>query len=83
MVKRLQRLSEEVSILVELNRPQVRTDPWNPAPYLLRLSNRGDSVYLLLERLQPYDKPPLQTIGNYIDLIRQILEVTTLRIDLD
>lgn len=78
MIKCLSRTSPELYILLELNHPELRIDPWNPAPHILCAVEREDRVFLCMERLNPYDEPPFQTVANYIDFFRQILEVCAL-----
>lgn len=75
MIKRLQRSSSELRLLLELNRPVIREDPWNAAPHILATVERADHVYLCLKRLSEYNQPPLVTVAHYIDFFRQILEV--------
>ncbi|KAF8807370.1 hypothetical protein BYT27DRAFT_7255987 [Phlegmacium glaucopus] len=74
MIKRLQRSSSELRLLLELNLPESRDDPWNPAPHILRAVERADDVYLCLQRLSEYNQPPLIRVSHYIDFSRQILE---------
>jgi hypothetical protein len=75
MIKCLLPTSPELSLLLELNHADLRQDPWNPAPHILCALERGNKVYVFMERLMEYDQPPLKTVANYIDLFRQILEV--------
>jgi len=75
MVKCLERSSTELLILLELNRPELRKDPWNPAPHILEAVERGELVYLCMQRLLEYNQPPLLTVAHYIDFFRQVLEV--------
>ena len=75
MIKRLQRSSPELRLLLELNRPGIRDDPWNAAPHILAAVERADNVYLCLKRLSEYNQPPLVRVIHYIDFFRQILEV--------
>ncbi|KAF5374146.1 hypothetical protein D9615_008826 [Tricholomella constricta] len=77
MIKCLPRASSELYILLELNHKELRTDPWNPVPHLRCAVERGDNVYLCMERLNPYDQPPFKTVANYIDFFRQMLEGLT------
>ncbi|KAF9468749.1 hypothetical protein BDZ94DRAFT_1246188 [Collybia nuda] len=77
MIKRLPRTSSELYILLELNHPEYRMDPWNPAPHILCAVEREDVVFLCMERLGPYYEPPFKTVANYIDFFRQILEGLT------
>jgi len=74
MLRRVKRHSPESSILQTLNGDETRNDPWNPAPNLLYTAERGDDVVLCFERLFDSDDPPLQTVSNVIDYIRQALE---------
>jgi hypothetical protein len=75
ILRRVKHHSPELSILQALNRDETRDDPWNPAPRLLYAAERGDDVVLCFERLFDCDDPPLQTVSNVIDYIRQALEV--------
>lgn len=71
----LPRSSVHLLILLELNIPHVRSDPWNPAPRVMHAVERDDTVYVFLEKSSQWDDPPLKRIGDYIDFFRQILEV--------
>lgn len=73
----MKRGSTEFTILQSLNSDEIRNDPWNPAPNLLYTAERGDDAILCFERLFGCDDPPLQTVANVIDYIRQALEVTS------
>lgn len=75
MVKCLERSSTELLILLELNRPELRKDPWNAAPHILEAVEKGELVYLCMQRLLEYNQPPLLTVAHYIDFFRQVLEV--------
>ena len=75
MIKHLQRSSSELRLLLELNDPRIRDDPWNAAPHILAAVERADDVYLCLKRLSEYNQPPLVKVAHYIDFFRQILEV--------
>jgi hypothetical protein len=72
----VKRDSTEIAILQSLNLGEMRSDPWNPAPNLLYTAERGEDAILCFERLFSCDNPPLQTVANMIDYIRQVLEVT-------
>ncbi|KAF8989032.1 hypothetical protein BDQ17DRAFT_1434741 [Cyathus striatus] len=88
MIKRIPRSSQEYSILLNLNQHDLRMDPWNPAPHLRSaieresvvdhnyFDTRDDDgwVFLCMETLRPYDKPPLEKIGMWVDFFRQVLE---------
>ena len=76
----MKRDSTEFTILQNLNVDEIRHDPWNPAPNLLYAAERGDDAILCFERLFGCDNPPLQTVANVIDFIRQALEVMTLSV---
>ena len=73
----MKRGSTEFAILQSLNIDEIRHDPWNPAPNLLYTAEREDDAILGFERLFGCDDPPLQTVANVIDYIRQALEVMT------
>jgi hypothetical protein len=77
MIKCLPRTSTELLILLELNNKESRHDPWNPAPHIICAVERGDNVFLCMERLMEYNQPPFRTVANYIDFFRQVLEVGT------
>ncbi|KAG5634872.1 hypothetical protein H0H81_000461 [Sphagnurus paluster] len=77
MIKCLPRSSQELRIILELNHKELRSDPWNPIPHLRCAVERGNDVYLCMERLNPYDQPPFKTIANYVDFFRQTLEGLT------
>lgn len=72
----MKRDSTELTILQSLNLDEIRSDPWNPAPNLLYTAERGEDAILCFERLFSCDEPPLQTVANVIDYVRQMLEVT-------
>ncbi|KDR84956.1 hypothetical protein GALMADRAFT_204580 [Galerina marginata CBS 339.88] len=74
MVKRLKRSSAELLLLLELNLHELREDPWNSAPHILRAVERDDKVYLCMQRLSEYNQPPLVNVAHYIDFFRQVLE---------
>ncbi|KAI0292457.1 hypothetical protein BC826DRAFT_1019338 [Russula brevipes] len=74
ILRRVKRHSAELAILKALNLDEIRSDPWNPAPNLLYTGERGDDAVLCLERLFYSEDPPLQTVANVIDYIRQALE---------
>ena len=73
----MKRPSTEFAILQALNLDdEIRSDPWNPAPNLLYTAERGDDdAVVCFERLFDCDDPPLRTVANVIDYIRQALEV--------
>ena len=75
MIKRLQRSSSELRLLLELDCRETRDDPWNAAPHILGAVERDDNVYLCLKRLSEYNQPPLVKVAHYIDFFRQVLEV--------
>ncbi|KAG6840819.1 hypothetical protein C0991_004110 [Blastosporella zonata] len=77
MIRCLPRSSQELFLLLELNHTELRSDPWNPIPHLRCAVERKNSVYLCMERLNPYDEPPFKTAANYIDFFRQMLEGLT------
>jgi hypothetical protein len=70
--------STELALLRALNSDEIRSDPWNPAPRLLYTAERGTDAVLCFERLFDCDHPPLQTVANVVDYIRQALEVILL-----
>lgn len=72
----MRRDSTELPIVQSLNLDEIRGDPWNPAPNLLYTAERGEDAILCFERLFSCDDPPLRTVANVIDYIRQVLEVT-------
>ncbi|PPR05714.1 hypothetical protein CVT26_008955 [Gymnopilus dilepis] len=74
MVRRLERSSQELFLLLGLNMPELREDPWNPAPHIVRAIEKDGQVYLFLQRLSNYNKPPLLNVAHYIDFFRQVLE---------
>ena len=75
MVRRLPRSSQELLLLLELNHPDFRDDPWNPVPHTHSGIQRDGEVYLCMQGLFEYNEPPLLTVAHYIDFFRQILEV--------
>jgi hypothetical protein len=76
ILRRMKRDSTELTILQSLNHDEICSDPWNPAPNILYKAERGEDAILCFERLFSCDNPPLQTVANVIDYIRQVLEVT-------
>ncbi len=76
MIKSLSRTSPELFLLLEFNHPEYRTDPWNPFPHILCAVERGEKVFLYLQRLFQFDKPPFRNVANYLDFLRQSLEVS-------
>ncbi|PBK97973.1 hypothetical protein ARMGADRAFT_1162754 [Armillaria gallica] len=77
MIKSLSRTSPELFLLLEFNHPEYRTDPWNPFPHILCAVERGEKVFLCLQRLFQFDKPPFRNVANYLDFLRQSLEGLT------
>ena len=75
MIKCLLRTSLELALVLQLNHADLRSDPWNPVPHILCAVERGDKIFLCMERLVEYDQPPLKTVANYVDFFRQVLEV--------
>ncbi|KAF9040594.1 hypothetical protein BJ165DRAFT_1350507 [Panaeolus papilionaceus] len=76
MIKRLPRSSQELLVLLEMNHPEYREDPWNALPHILQAVEKDDKVYLCMKRLSEFNDPPLLTVALYIDLFRQVLEVS-------
>jgi hypothetical protein len=76
----VKRHSTELAILQALNLDDIRNDPWNPAPRLLYTAERGEDVILCFEHLFDCDDPPMQTVANMIDYIRQALEVSPVQL---
>ena len=76
MIKCLPRDSIELRLLLELNHPEHRKDPWNPVPHVLAVVERENEAFLVMERLTAYDNPPFMTVANYLDFFRQVLEVS-------
>ncbi|CAA7265830.1 unnamed protein product [Cyclocybe aegerita] len=74
MVKKFKRTLPELLVLLEMNHPNLRDDPWNAVPHIRCGVERDDDVYLCMQPLWEYDDPPLLTVAHYIDLFRQILE---------
>ncbi|KAJ7196466.1 hypothetical protein GGX14DRAFT_574793 [Mycena pura] len=77
VIKRMHRTAPELFILLRLNEPELRQDPWNPAPHIICAVSRDEHVFLCLQRLVEFNQPPLQTVSNYIDFFRQVLEGVT------
>lgn len=75
MVRCLPRTSTELLLLLELNHYELRQDPWNPVPHILCAVERGEHVFLCMQRLTEFNQPPFKTVANYIDFFRQCLEV--------
>ncbi len=80
MFKELSRSSPELLLLLELSHPELRQDPWNPVPHILKAIERDDRVYLCLQGLSDYDNPPFVTIAQYLDFCRQVLEACTCKL---
>ncbi|KIJ94484.1 hypothetical protein K443DRAFT_683720 [Laccaria amethystina LaAM-08-1] len=77
LIKCLPRSSKELLVLLEINHPELRQDPWNAAPHILCAVERDEDVYLCMDPLVEFDQPPMRTVANYIDFFRQILEGLT------
>lgn len=75
MIKRLKNSSTELQILYSTHKPPLRDDPWNAAPHIAGVVERGDWVYVCMEQLSEYNQPPLVTVEHYIDFFCQVLEV--------
>ncbi|KAK7044893.1 hypothetical protein R3P38DRAFT_2508437 [Favolaschia claudopus] len=73
-IKRLPDSSPELFLLLRLNQPEMRQDPWNPTPHILCAVSRDDYVFLCMQRLVEFNQPPLQIVSNYTDFFRQVLE---------
>lgn len=76
MIKCLHQSSPELIILLRLNHPDMRQDPWNPVPHIICAVSRDERVFLCMQRLLEFNQPPLQIVANYIDFFRQVLEVS-------
>jgi hypothetical protein len=77
MIKRISRGSTELSIFLDLNSAQLRNDPWNPCPHILRVVDHepaSEYSYLFMERLNEYNIPPMTTVSHFLDFFRQALE---------
>ncbi|KIY69318.1 hypothetical protein CYLTODRAFT_489021 [Cylindrobasidium torrendii FP15055 ss-10] len=74
MMKCLPRNAPELFLILQFNQPEYRNDPWNPIPHLLCAVERKDKIFLCLQRLFAFDKPPFAIVANYIDFFRQMLE---------
>lgn len=77
VLKCLPKDSAELFLLLELNHAELRQDPWNPIPHILCAVERGEHVFLCMQRLTEYNRPPFKTVANYIDFFRQALEALT------
>ncbi|KAJ7099935.1 hypothetical protein B0H15DRAFT_927553 [Mycena belliarum] len=77
MIKCLDKSSPELIILLRLNQRDLRADPWNPAPHIICAVPRDDRVFLCMQRLVEFNQPPLQTVSNFIDFFKQVLEGLT------
>ena len=75
IIRRVKLQSIELAVLRAPNADEIHSEQWNPAPCLLYTAERGDDAVLCIERLLDCDHPPLQTVSNAIDYIRQALEV--------
>ncbi|VDB91786.1 unnamed protein product [Peniophora sp. CBMAI 1063] len=69
--------SIELHLLQTLDRDPLRDDPWNPAPRILHHTTRGTITVVCFERLFEYDQPPMVTVANVVDFVRQALEGLT------
>ncbi|KAF7316066.1 hypothetical protein MIND_00124600 [Mycena indigotica] len=77
LIKRLHRTSPELLILLRLNQRELRHDPWNPTPHIICAIPRDEYVFICLQRLLEFNKPPLHNVANYVDFFRQVLEGLT------
>lgn len=77
-------------LLLALNTPELRSDPWNPFPIILRAvertceddTSKGSTVYLFHPPLVPLDNTTRQeeeqgTVAHWLDFLRQIFEGLT------
>jgi len=89
LIKRLPLSSSELLVLLELNHSDILDAAWNPAPHIIcavdkpRASGQSDGddaqeddVFLFFEPLQEAKNNPwLQTVGDYLDAFKELLEV--------
>lgn len=75
--------SPELYLMLELNHSELRQDPWNAIPHILAAVERGEHIFLFMQRLTAYNRPPFKTVANYIDFFRQTLEAVTFLHELD
>ncbi|KAI0315813.1 hypothetical protein OF83DRAFT_1061423, partial [Amylostereum chailletii] len=78
MLKRTPFPSSELALLSALDTPVLARDPWNPAPRVLYAARQEEEMVLCFERLWADngedDLPPMCTVANVIDYVRQALE---------
>lgn len=69
----------EAKIGQYLSSPSLASDPTNhcvPIYELLRIPDVEDRIILVMPLLRPFDNPPFQTIGEAIDFLHQVFEVS-------
>lgn len=76
--------SRELALWRYLNDPSLRRDPWNPSPPVLSIIEReihstaddvDDEVYIAMDRLYRLQDNPMKRAGDWIDFVRQMLQV--------
>jgi hypothetical protein len=81
VLKRVGAMSEEISIALHLSSAKMRSDRRNrSAPVLAVISAPDDTknVLLVMPYLRPFNSPPFHCRGEFIEAIRQLLEVRVL-----
>ena len=80
MLKRVNKLhSQEIEITTSLSSLPLVKDPRNhcvPVYDVLKVPDDDDLQVLVLPLLRKYDDPPFDTVGEVVDCLRQVLEVS-------
>ena len=83
-VKAVYRTPKEAEIAKYLSSPELSQEPTNhsvPIFDVFRDPSTPDFEYLVMPLLRPFDDPEFQAIGEVVDFVTQILEVSVLTHD--
>jgi hypothetical protein len=79
MIKQVRVDSDEVAICRMLSSPELRKDPHNHAVPIFDYfaeSDESQDAFLVMPLLRRFNDPPFGTVGEVVDFIRQMLQVT-------
>jgi hypothetical protein len=81
-IKRVRRKAGEIEMLSYLSSEELRSDNRNhsvPVIDLIPIPDRPDEIFVVMPLLMPLHptqrNPPFETVKNFVDFVRQILEV--------
>ncbi|TDL23202.1 hypothetical protein BD410DRAFT_839111 [Rickenella mellea] len=74
IIKRIPHEHQELDIIRVLNDDEVRRDPWNPAPQIVHAVARENDTFIAMHPMCKYDEPPLKSVLDRLELVRQVLE---------